>query len=114
MKYARVENGIVRELINFNPKGKFVKEIEEQFIECLEDTKQNDIYENGKFSKPTPKLPTQEEINEQTIQELNQTNNKLARLIEDLAEFCEGLGFVIPATQKELIAKRKEKRKKIK
>ena len=107
MKYARVENGTVKEIIDFDPKGRFAKQIEDQFVKCTEDTKQNDIYEDGVFTTPLPKVPTQEELNRNTIAELNSTNDQLFNLIEDIAEFVEGLGFKIPLGQKKLIEKRK-------
>lgn len=49
MKYARLVKGVVIEIVDFDPTGRFVKEIEEQFIECDEETKQNQLYQGGKF-----------------------------------------------------------------
>ena len=43
--YARIGDSKVVEIIDFNPKNRFEKHIEEQFVECFETTKQNDIYE---------------------------------------------------------------------
>jgi len=61
--YARVENGIVMELINFNPEGCFTEEIFAQFIACPEGTQQNWLYANGTFTAPpvpvvTPPAPS--------------------------------------------------------
>ena len=111
MKYARVEEGIVREIINFNPKGKFVKEIEEQFVKCTEDTKQNDIYKDGVFTTPLPKLPTQEELNQQITNDINSSNNELLEIFEDIVEWAEKKGFILSEQKKEIINSRKEKRK---
>jgi hypothetical protein len=113
MKYARIENGEVREIINFNPKGKFVKEIEEQFVKCTEDTKQNDIYKYGKFSKPTLKELTQEELNQQITNEINSSNNELLEIFEDIVEWAKEKGFILSEQKKQLIDFRKEKRKGI-
>jgi hypothetical protein len=114
MKYARIENGEVREIINFNPKGKFVKEIEEQFVKCTVDTKQNDIYEDGVFTTPLPKILTQEEINNQITSELNNTTPELLEIFEDIVEWAEKEGFILSEQKKELINSRKEKRNQIK
>jgi len=114
MKYARIENGEVREIINFNPKGKFVKEIEEQFVKCSTDTKQNDIYEDGIFTTPLPKTLTQEEINHQITSELNNTTPELLEIFEDIVNWAEKEGFILSEQKKQLMDFRKEKRKKIK
>lgn len=114
MKYARVENGEVREIINFNPKGKFVKSIEEQFVKCTEDTKQNDIYEDGVFATPLPKVPTQEELNNQITNDINSTNNDLLEIFEDIVEWAEEKGFILSEQKKELINIRKAKRSELK
>jgi hypothetical protein len=52
--WARVENGIVRELIDFDPKGCFTDEIMAQFVECPDGTEQGWNYLNGTFSAPAP------------------------------------------------------------
>lgn len=114
MKYARIENGEVREIIDFNPKGYFVKNIEEQFVECNEDTEQHDIIVDNKFIKPIPKIHTQEELNQIILNEINEEHKGLLRLVEDISEFLEELGFEIPLAQKERILNIKEKRKQLK
>jgi hypothetical protein len=114
MRYARIEDGEVKEVINFNPKGCFVESIVNQFIECDEDITQKHIYKDGKFEKKKEKTLTKDEINQGIIYELNQSNEKLVRLIEDIAEFVEELGFKIPDVQKKLIKTRRNKRSKLK
>jgi hypothetical protein len=52
--YARVENGIVMEIIDFNPEGRFTDEIVAQFVECPDGTLQGYVYSNGTFSDPAP------------------------------------------------------------
>ena len=61
MKWARVENGVVQEITDIDPKGRFVKEIEDQFISCSDDVAQGYAYENGTFSEPVEHVPTIEE-----------------------------------------------------
>ena len=113
MKYARIENNIVKEIINFDPKGRFTKEIEEQFVECDEDTKQGLKYENGVFSEIV-KVVTDEEFNEEVLAEIKATDSDLIRLVEDVAEWAESMGFVIPQAKKDLISARKTKRNDLK
>lgn len=48
-KYARIENGIVVEVIDFNPLGRFTDEIVSQFTECPLEVAQGWKHENGKF-----------------------------------------------------------------
>ena len=52
MKYARVENEKVMEIIDFDPTGKFHPDIEKQFIECDDTVKQKYTYKNKKFEEP--------------------------------------------------------------
>ena len=113
MKYARIEDGIVMEIINFNPKGKYSKNIEEQFVKCTEDTKQNDIYEDGVFTTPLPKVLTQEELNQQITNDINSSNNEVQEIFEDIVEWAEEKGFILSENKKQLINSRKEKRKGI-
>lgn len=57
-KYARLENNIVMEIIDFNPKGKFTPEIVSQFVECNGNTTQRMIYNKGVYEAPMPSLNT--------------------------------------------------------
>lgn len=50
MKYARIENGEVREVIAFAPAGRFHPSI--VFVECHDDTDERDLYDGATFSKP--------------------------------------------------------------
>lgn len=61
MKWARVENGVVQEITDTDPKGRFVKEIEDQFISCSDDVEQGYAYTNNTFSAPVGHVPTTEE-----------------------------------------------------
>jgi|GEM_PF-4018196 len=89
--------------------------------------------ENGKWEKvgkygkilvePSQKYidentPTQEELDEQAnnevLKEIKTTDSDLLRLIEDIAEWAELQGFVIPQQKKDLIAERKSKRLNLK
>ena len=54
MKWVRIENGIVIEITDIDPKERFVKEIEAQFFSCSEEVEQGWSCKNGAFSKPTP------------------------------------------------------------
>ena len=49
MKWAIVENNNVIEVINFNPKGKYPKEIENEFLKCPEYVKSGYIYINNEW-----------------------------------------------------------------
>ena len=113
MRYARIENGIVKEIIDFNPKGKFTKEIEQQFVQCTETVEQNFIYKNGKFEKKKEKELNKEEKNNIIVQQIKETDSDLLQLIEDIAEWVESKGFIIPTHQKALIEQRKLKRDQI-
>jgi len=113
MRYARIENGIVMEIIDFDPKGRFTKEIEKQFVECDEDTKQGFKYDNGVFSEIV-KIATDEEFNNNIFAEIKATDSDLIRLVEDIAEWAELQGFVIPQEKKDLISERKNKRNMLK
>jgi hypothetical protein len=53
--FARVENGMVMEIITFDPTGCFTEEIVAQFIACPDTTEQGWLYANGTFvATPTP------------------------------------------------------------
>ncbi|MDR3542899.1 MAG: hypothetical protein P4L69_18335 [Desulfosporosinus sp.] len=52
--WARVENGVVIEIINFDPTGCFTDEIVTQFILCPAGTHQGWLYANGTFTALTP------------------------------------------------------------
>jgi len=56
--FARIENGIVKEIINFNPEGCFTEEIVAQFIQCPDDTEQLWFYTNGTFTAPPAPVAT--------------------------------------------------------
>lgn len=114
MRYAKVENKVVTKFIDFNPKDKFSKDLEEKYIECSADTKQNDIYEDGVFTTPLPKIPTQEELNNQITNELNNTNPELIEILEDIVDWAEKEGFTLSEKKKELMNSRKSKRSELK
>lgn len=63
MKWARVEKGIVRELTVIDPVGRFVKEIEQQFVSCGDDVEQGYLFDGGVFSEPPG--PTLTELQDQ-------------------------------------------------
>jgi len=54
MRYARVENGEVKEIIDFDPVGRFHPDIASQFIPCDETVQHKDKHNNGSFARPTP------------------------------------------------------------
>jgi len=53
-KWARVENGKVREIIDFNPEGRYHPSIFAQFVECDDTVEQHFEYKNNKFNKTIP------------------------------------------------------------
>ena len=57
MKWARIENGVVMEITGIDPVGRFVKEIEQQFVSCGDDVEQGYLFNGGVFSEsPGPTL----------------------------------------------------------
>lgn len=90
-KYARVENNIVQEIIDFDPVGRFTQEIVDQFIECDELTKQGHRYNNGVFEEI---LPTTEELLEQQRQAILSELTELDKLItRDAENFYQALNI---------------------
>lgn len=66
-KYARIENGEVKEVISFNPAGKFAPDF--VFVPCDDTVAERDTYNatTGEFTKfvmPTPEAPTIEAATE--------------------------------------------------
>jgi hypothetical protein len=51
MKFARVIDTQIIEIIDFNPQGRYTPEVEAQFIECPEGIDSSWIYENGEFKQ---------------------------------------------------------------
>jgi len=68
MRYARLENNKVMEVINFNPTGRFTEELSSQFIECDDSVQQHMIYNNNEFVFDLPSL---DEVKKVKLQELN-------------------------------------------
>lgn len=102
MKYARIENDKVLEIIDFNPEGCFTAEIVAQFVPCDELVEQNDMHENGVFSKliipePEPVQKTELEILQENVQELNGK-------IKMIYEFALTNGFITQTQYDETIA----------
>lgn len=54
MRYARVENGEVKEIINFNPAGRYHPDVEAQFIPCDETVQHRYRHNNNVFLPPLP------------------------------------------------------------
>lgn len=52
--WARMECNTVKELIGFNPIGKYHPNL--IFEECPEDTKEGDVLEDGTFKTPTTSI----------------------------------------------------------
>lgn len=84
MKYARIENGKVVETIPFNPTGCFTEDIVNQFVECPEDTEQNDLYGNGVFTKPLQNIETDER--QEILNKLAKLDIEVPRILEDIIE----------------------------
>ena len=82
MKYARIENNTVQEIIDFNPQGRFTQEIVSQFIECPDDTKQNMIYENGEFKENVVVIDPTDAI----MSELAELDKVITRQVEQMYE----------------------------
>ena len=82
MKYARIENNIVQEIIDFNPQGRYTQKIVQQFIECPESTKQNMIYENGEFKENVVVIDPIDTI----MNELAELDKVITRQVEQMYE----------------------------
>lgn len=74
MKWARIENDKVMEIIDFDPKGRYHPDIEKQFVECDDTAEQHYEYKNKKFSKPVSPI----------IVEQPKVKTKTEKLIEKL------------------------------
>lgn len=57
MKWARVENGVVREITDIDPSGRFTPEIEAQFISCGDGVQPNWLHDGATFKAPGPQTP---------------------------------------------------------
>jgi hypothetical protein len=82
-KYARVENGMVREIIDFNPEGRFTQEIVSQFVKCDDSVKQHFTYSNNEFHEPVP--PEIVEVKQPSLEEqLNSLKSQMLALEEQI------------------------------
>ena len=113
-KWCRTENDTVIEIIGFDPKGRFVKELEDRFVKCPQGTKQGDIFINGVLTPKEAIEPTQEQIKSSIIQQIKQTDLEIIRLIEDIALWAEGEGFEIPMEKKVIFENRNQLRERLK
>ena len=76
--YARIQNGIVMEIISFSPEGCFTEELVVKFVGCDETVNQGDTYENGIFTKPLIIIDPKQEI----LYKLSQLDKIISREIE--------------------------------
>lgn len=56
MRYARLVNNVVVEVIDFNPQGCFTDEIVQQFAECPDNVEQGWTYDNDVWTPPLPSI----------------------------------------------------------
>jgi hypothetical protein len=73
--------------------------------EGLKILKAEDVTQEWRDLHQPPK--TTAELRKDILKKLESSDNKLIRLIEDLTEFCETLGFVTDETKKAIINERK-------
>lgn len=85
MKWARVDNGIVMEITDIDPEGRFTQEIVDQFRECPEEVEQGWTYIDGVWNAPyVDPGPTQDELKKQALDLLNaEYATKLAIIARD-------------------------------
>lgn len=109
MKWARVENNIVREIIDFRPEGRFTDEIVNQFVECDDTVEQHSLFKEGKFYKPSLLL---EPIDEKQIIELqlDELDKKSVRDAEDIYDVLIKKEIIL-SSDVPYIAERKEQKK---
>ncbi|MBB78352.1 MAG: hypothetical protein CL844_05065 [Crocinitomicaceae bacterium] len=68
-KFARIENGTVMEIIDFDPAGKYAPDFVAMFVPCPDTVGERDTYDakTGKFKTfelPKPKAPKLEAAKE--------------------------------------------------
>jgi len=80
MRWARIENNEVREIVTHNPKGLYHPDL--IFVECPDEVKERWTYTDGKFSAPPrPQEPTESML---ALRALTQSDGTMIRIIEDL------------------------------
>lgn len=80
--WARIENNIVREVIDFDPEGKFHPSL--IWVECSNDIKEGSSFVDGVFTAPSTTLP-EWTVKEVAIAELAASDIKVLRRIEEIA-----------------------------
>jgi hypothetical protein len=93
MRYARIENNKVMEIIDFNPVNRFTDEIVAQFVECNRDTEQHMEYINGVFERKVH-VKTAEEQKQLIHSQLEDIDKKSVRDSEDLIELLVKKGII--------------------
>jgi hypothetical protein len=78
--WARVENGVVMEVIDFNPQGCFTEEIVAQFVEVLSgiQAQPNWTYSNGIFAAPAN---AQDHLSPSVLDRLSAVESAIASLM---------------------------------
>lgn len=94
MRWARIENNKVMEITDIDPSGRFVIEIEEQFILCDETVSENDKYENGVFSKPTSDMVVVEPMINPELADAYEAIAILSEQIADITSRLEAMSNV--------------------
>ena len=85
MRYARLENNIVMEIIDFNPLGIFSLDL--IFVECDDlSVQQGWVYDNGIFNKPITYIEITEEQKQAIISQLYSLDKIINRTQEQLIQ----------------------------
>lgn len=80
MRWARIENNEVREIVTHNPKDLYHPDL--IFMGCPDEVKERWMYTDGIFSAPPkPQAPTESML---AIHALSQSDSSMIRIIEDL------------------------------
>ena len=80
MKWARIENDEVREIVTHDPKGLYHPDL--IFVECPDEVKERWTYTDGKFfAPPRPQEPTESML---ALLALAQSDSSMIRIIDDL------------------------------
>ena len=87
MKWARIENDEVREIVTHDPKGLYHPDL--IFVECPDEVKERWTYTDGRFSAPPePQNPTESELAKRA---LLQGDASMIRVIDDLFSQVQAL-----------------------
>ena len=84
--WARIENNIVKEVVDTDPEGRFTSDL--IFVKCDETIKEHYTYENNVFTPPNTSVSLVEQAARESIlanKFLQDSDIKLLRRLEEIA-----------------------------